>query len=182
MKLKEISFKAIALIKEAGDNGLLNVELGRSLNVPRRRVYDLIAILNASGLVKVKRESSSTRIIWQGKEMDTERKLTKLIEINQKQKDEIQELALKLNQYGQHIKELERQPIVEGTRISLERTRLQHPIVRIIAESPGRILSCHNDALGMVIETSSPTILVEPVVKKVNPPWESEQVVFTSSK
>ncbi|MHA1385977.1 MAG: hypothetical protein ACTSR3_19665, partial [Candidatus Helarchaeota archaeon] len=72
MKLVELANKAIMLLKEAGDKGYNNIELAQKLHMPRRRVYDIIAILRAAGLVEAKREKGGTRINWRGIDGSTE--------------------------------------------------------------------------------------------------------------
>ncbi|MHA1839449.1 MAG: hypothetical protein ACTSYO_05785 [Candidatus Ranarchaeia archaeon] len=180
MKLKEIAYKAIELIKNARDEGILNSDLASRILVPRRRVYDIIAILQSSGLIKIRRESGGTRIYWQGKELSTERKLIKMMEVNSQLKREIHGLELKVATLKNRVKELETQPIIGETRPTIQRIRMEHPIVRVIAESPGQVKRFHMDGLGVVIETTSKSIIVEPVIRKTKLPWESDQTVFTT--
>ena len=51
MKLVEIAHCAVDILKEVGSKGILNVHLAETLDTPMRRVYDIIAILSASGLL-----------------------------------------------------------------------------------------------------------------------------------
>jgi transcription factor E2F3 len=64
MKLTDLSKKAINYLKDAGDKGINNIELAESLQMPRRRVYDVIAILKAAGLVESRREKGGTLVLW----------------------------------------------------------------------------------------------------------------------
>ena len=179
MKLKEIAGTAIELLRNAGQEGLQNTELASALKVPRRRVYDILAILKATSLVKVKRQSQQTWIYWQEKEQDTERKLSKLIEVNQQLKNELQSNLEKNAILTERISLLETEPVIGTTRSIIDRMEMQHPIVRVIAEPPGNIKRFHLDGLGVVIETTSASVIIEPVIRKVQAPWESKQVAFT---
>ena len=64
MKLVEIAKNATSILKEAGEKGINNIELAEKLQIPRRRVYDIIAILRAAGLVELQKEKGGTRVSW----------------------------------------------------------------------------------------------------------------------
>jgi predicted transcriptional regulator len=64
MKLKDIASKAITIIKERGTEGVNNAELAEIINTPKRRVYDVIAILRAANLITTERSGAGTRIYW----------------------------------------------------------------------------------------------------------------------
>ena len=66
MKLKEIAQKAIKVLKERGANGINNAELADLIGTPKRRVYDVIAILKAADLIQTERSGSGTHITWLG--------------------------------------------------------------------------------------------------------------------
>jgi sugar-specific transcriptional regulator TrmB len=70
LKLFELAKHAIELIKSAGDKGYLNLELAKELDMPRRRIYDIIAILKAAKLVKTIREKKGTIVTWIGSSSD----------------------------------------------------------------------------------------------------------------
>ncbi len=64
MKLREIAAQAIEIIKERGAEGINNAELAQLVGTPKRRVYDVIAILKAANLITTERDGSGTRIYW----------------------------------------------------------------------------------------------------------------------
>jgi len=66
LKLFELAKHAIELIKSAGEEGIINLELAKELEMPRRRIYDIIAILKAAKLVKTTREKKGTMVTWIG--------------------------------------------------------------------------------------------------------------------
>ncbi len=65
MKLKEIAQEAIRLLKEKGKDGMNNAELARIIGTPKRRVYDVIAILKAADLIRTERSGAGTHLYWQ---------------------------------------------------------------------------------------------------------------------
>ncbi|MHA1309689.1 MAG: hypothetical protein ACTSWR_06420 [Candidatus Helarchaeota archaeon] len=66
MKLVDIAKEAISLLQKAGTDGINNIELAKKLEIPRRRIYDIIAILKASNSIKTSREKNGTKIYWIG--------------------------------------------------------------------------------------------------------------------
>ncbi len=66
LKLFELAKHAIEILKSAGEEGIINLELAKELEMPRRRIYDIIAILKAAELVKTTREKHGTKVSWIG--------------------------------------------------------------------------------------------------------------------
>ncbi|MFX1465708.1 MAG: hypothetical protein ACFFA5_04480 [Promethearchaeota archaeon] len=66
MKLFELAKHAIEIIKSAGEEGIINLDLAKELDMARRRIYDIIAILKAAKLVKTTREKKGTMVTWIG--------------------------------------------------------------------------------------------------------------------
>ncbi len=64
MKLKEIADQAINVIKTRGTEGINNAELAEIVGTPKRRVYDVIAILRAANLITTERDGAGTKIFW----------------------------------------------------------------------------------------------------------------------
>ncbi|MHA2501272.1 MAG: hypothetical protein ACXAE3_00160 [Candidatus Kariarchaeaceae archaeon] len=64
MKLEKIAKKAIEIIQEAGDKGVGTAVLAKELNVPKRRIYDVNAIMKAAGLIRTSRDRTGTTIYW----------------------------------------------------------------------------------------------------------------------
>ncbi|MHA2100073.1 MAG: hypothetical protein ACW99A_15465 [Candidatus Kariarchaeaceae archaeon] len=64
MKLEELACEAIDLLKKSGETGITNAGLARSLKVPKRRIYDVIAILKAAKLITTFRNKEGTRVFW----------------------------------------------------------------------------------------------------------------------
>ncbi|MHA2059188.1 MAG: hypothetical protein ACW976_00195 [Candidatus Ranarchaeia archaeon] len=176
MRLVEIASYAVDILKEVGDKGILNVHLAETLNTPMRRVYDIIAILSASGLVKKKRESKGTRLLWMGETALAEKKIEILseeaISLRKQNKDlqnQVNEMTTLLNNLQEDI---EASPI----QTTLKRTQFRTSTVRVRAEESGQILRSTVKGVVAIIETSAPTVSVEPVIKKPTLPVENRPI------
>jgi len=64
MKLEKIAKKAIDIIMEAGNEGVSTSKLAKELKVPKRRIYDVKAIMKAANLIDTSRDRSGTTIYW----------------------------------------------------------------------------------------------------------------------
>ncbi len=64
MKLCELAEASIRLLKKHGKQGIRSDEIADILRVPRRRVYDVIAVLKALGMVSTKRRIDGTTVTW----------------------------------------------------------------------------------------------------------------------
>ena len=69
MKLEKMAEKAIEMLQFRGSQGISNTLLADQLNVPKRRVYDVIAILRAANLVSTSRNKFGITIFWEGSEL-----------------------------------------------------------------------------------------------------------------
>lgn len=64
MKLEKIAKKAIEIIQEAGEEGVGTAELAEELQVPKRRIYDVKAIMKAANLIHTSRDRTGTTLTW----------------------------------------------------------------------------------------------------------------------
>jgi NMD protein affecting ribosome stability and mRNA decay len=64
VKLEKLACEAIELLKKSGENGITNARLAISLKVPKRRIYDVVAILKAAQLITTFRNKEGTRLFW----------------------------------------------------------------------------------------------------------------------
>ncbi|MHA1910699.1 MAG: hypothetical protein ACTSYA_03290 [Candidatus Kariarchaeaceae archaeon] len=64
VQLETIAERSISALKEYGAEGITSSVLAEELKIPRRRIYDIIAVLRAAGLIHTKRESKGTKIRW----------------------------------------------------------------------------------------------------------------------
>ena len=66
LKLFELAKQTIEILRSAGEEGIINLELAKELEMPRRRIYDIIAILKAAKLITTTREKNGTKVTWIG--------------------------------------------------------------------------------------------------------------------
>lgn len=64
MKLVELAHKSISILKNAGEEGIRSDELAEILGVPKRRVYDVVAVLKALNQVTTNRRFNGTTVVW----------------------------------------------------------------------------------------------------------------------
>ena len=64
MKLLNIALETIRLLQDSEHQGLRSDVLAEMLGTPKRRVYDIIAVLKAMGSVKTHRRFDGTTVTW----------------------------------------------------------------------------------------------------------------------
>jgi len=166
MKLVDLSKKAVTILKEAGEKGINNIELAEKLQMPRRRVYDIIAILRAADLVESKREKGGTRIFW---------KTIPSIELSiapvndtktlEKQKVEVSKLEKENNELKEKIKRL-REDLSKGdTKKTSGKQLFEVPEVAIRAAKSLKITEVVSAGIEVIIKVNGKGIVVEPIFK-----------------
>ncbi len=64
MKLVRLAGNAVRLLKDRGEQGIRSDKLAELLGSPKRRVYDIIAVLKALGQVSTTRRYDGTTVVW----------------------------------------------------------------------------------------------------------------------
>ena len=64
MKLVDLAKESVRVLKESGEAGIRSDILAERLNTPKRRVYDIIAVLKALGQVSTTRKFDGTVVKW----------------------------------------------------------------------------------------------------------------------
>lgn len=64
MKLITLAREAVRILKESGDEGIRSDEVAEFLDVPKRRIYDVVAVLRALQTVSTTRKFDGTTITW----------------------------------------------------------------------------------------------------------------------
>ena len=169
MKLVDLSKKAVTILKEAGEKGINNIEPAEKLQMPRRRVYDIIAILRATELVESKREKGGTRIFWKtipSIELSTAPvNDTKALE---KQKAEVSKLEKENNELKGKIKRLRADLSKGGTKKTSEKQFFEVPEVAIRAAKALKITEVTQSVIEVIIKVNGNGIVVEPISKDKN--------------
>ncbi|MFW9926806.1 MAG: hypothetical protein ACFFDM_08575, partial [Candidatus Thorarchaeota archaeon] len=70
MKLVDLAKESVRVLKESGEVGIRSDILAETLNTPKRRVYDVIAVLRALGQVTTTRKFDGTIVTWIDKTKD----------------------------------------------------------------------------------------------------------------
>ena len=64
LKLVDLAQESVRIIQECGEDGIKSDTLAEKLDTPKRRVYDVIAVLKALGHVHTSRKFDGTTITW----------------------------------------------------------------------------------------------------------------------
>ena len=164
MKLVELAKKATDILQDAGEKGINNIELAEKLQMPRRRVYDIIAILRATGLVESKREKGGTRVFWASipsietpsappdKTKDTE----KLESDNAKLKDENKELKEKIKRLREDLSK-------GGVKKTSAKQMFDSEGIIIRAAKSLKITEVLSSGIEVTIKASGKGLIVEPI-------------------
>jgi hypothetical protein len=70
LKLVDLAKESVRVLKESGDEGIRSDILAERLNTPKRRVYDVIAVLKALNQVSTTRKFDGTIVKWVDKTRD----------------------------------------------------------------------------------------------------------------
>jgi len=159
LKLFEIAQHAIEILKSAGDEGIINLELAKELEMPRRRIYDIIAILKAAELIKTIREKNGTKVTWIGA-------LSKISEItplskNSYSSDESNELIRTQSHFNQTSP-------FQNMKIPVSKS-FSYPFNRILIDSPSLKIRTTSKItrikpigiMELLVECDSPGFIIE---------------------
>ncbi|MHA1132405.1 MAG: hypothetical protein ACTSQI_05250 [Candidatus Helarchaeota archaeon] len=163
MKLLDISKKAIKLLQEAGEKGINNIELAEKLQIPRRRVYDIITILKAADLVESTREKGGTFVSW-GSIPSIEPVPQTLAEdtVPKKVKSEINKLKEENSELKEKIKKLRGDLSKGGLEKASKKTLFETDGIKIRADKTLKITEVVNSGIEVSIKASGKGIIVEP--------------------
>ena len=167
MHLRDMARKAIEILQKAGEEGCLVLELAYKLGVSRRRIYDIVAVLKAADLIATKREKRGTRIIWKT-ELHYIKEKNMLLEIVKKERTlrkAIERKLLELREKKTWTREEEKREkdlieIPELVKFNVSKLRIR---------SDGGYLKVSNKGIEAIVESTYPSIIVEPVKVYASP-------------
>ncbi|MFX0132787.1 MAG: hypothetical protein ACFFDN_03985 [Candidatus Hodarchaeota archaeon] len=167
MKLVELAKKAITLLQDAGDKGFNNIDLAQKLHMPRRRVYDIIAILRAAGLVEAKREKGGTRIKWHGipvvSEVQPDSSVgPELSEKLDKITQEKNELETQVDELKEKIQKLKEEKETTTTEVSISKTKFEVQKISIKPLKSAKITKVQTSPIEIVLEADKKGFVIEP--------------------
>ena len=177
VKLVELAKESIRLLKESGHEGIRSDILADMLETPKRRVYDVIAILNALDLVATKRRFDGTTVTWIDRTKDyipradyEDMKSRLETEYNQRRDLQVQVAELK-EQVRMARSKLRRELRTVET---LTKAEFNTTFLTVRALSSNGFKKVKDAGMEVLIETHEPGMTVDPTVKK---PDENEELI-----
>ncbi|NVM01014.1 MAG: hypothetical protein HWN67_01645 [Candidatus Helarchaeota archaeon] len=167
MKLVELAKKAINLLQDAGDKGFNNIDLAQKLHMPRRRVYDIIAILRAAGLVEAKREKGGTRIKWRGIPVVSEVKPDSSVSHDLTEKldkitEEKNELESQIDELKDKILKLKEEQETSTMEVSTIKTKFEVQKISIKTLKSAKITKVQTSPIEIILEADKKGFVIEP--------------------
>ena len=165
LKLVDLAQESVRILQECGEDGIKSDTLAERLQTPKRRVYDVIAVLKALGHVHTSRKFDGTTITWIDKSKDF---------IAKNLHDEIR---LQLTQESTERKDLQVQVADLKEQLRITRAKLRRDIhavemenktefnttqLRVRALSSNGIKRVKHDGIEVVIITSEAGMVVDP--------------------
>jgi hypothetical protein len=165
LKLVELAKTAVRILKESGEDGIRSDVLAEQLKTPKRRIYDVIAVLKALGQVSTKRRFDGTTIAW----IDQSKKY-----VSRNQHDEV---VAKFVEADRERIDLQLQLVQLKEQLRITKTKLRRDVKAIEAEdmtefdttqlrvralSHSGIKKVSQSGIDVVIEAHEPGIVVDP--------------------
>lgn len=167
MKLVELARESVKILKEHGEEGIKSDVLAMQLDTPKRRVYDVIAVLKALGQVRTHRKFDGTTIAWidRSKDFVDKRSFDEVRSELIHESDSRKELQVQLAELKEQLRitraKIRRdiQPVELANKTEFNTTQL-----RVRALSSNGIKKVEHSSIEVVIETHEAGIVVDPTV------------------
>ncbi|MFW9850858.1 MAG: hypothetical protein ACFFF4_17155 [Candidatus Thorarchaeota archaeon] len=165
VKLVNLARDSIAILKEHGEEGIRSDELAEMLGVPKRRVYDVVAVLKSLDHVETKRRFNGTTVTWIDRSKDYV------------SRSEYESLKDRLNEETAARKDLQTQLAETKEQLRITRSKLRMDVqavesadktefntthLRIRALSSRGFKKVTDSGLEAIVETYEPGIVVDP--------------------
>ena len=165
MKLVDLAKESVRVLRDCGEEGIRSDILAEQLNTPKRRVYDVIAVLKALGQVSTIRKFDGTIVKWVDKEKNFVPREAHLMlkshleqESSERKKLQVQVAELKEQVRISKIK-LRR----ESTAVEIsDKTEFNTTQLRVRALSSNGIKSVKHSGVEVRIETHEAGMVVDP--------------------
>ncbi len=169
MKLVELAQKCISLIKECGDEGIRSDIIALTIGVPKRRVYDVIAVLRALGLVRTRRRQDGTTVYWidRSEEFVPMKDYEALLEAERRVTEERNELQVRVAELKEQVRMLRsrlRHDAAVGQATG--KTQFDTTTLTVRALSKRGFKRVRDSGVEVIIETYEPGIVVDPVPRE----------------
>jgi hypothetical protein len=165
VKLFNLAGEAIRLLKERGSEGIRSDELAEILGTPKRRIYDVIAILKALDGVNTVRRYNGTTIYWIDRFKDYVSResyddIKKQLESEQEIRKNLQVEAAELKESVRMLKSKLSRDV--GAVEAVERTEFNTRQIKVRPLSRNGFKSVKDSGMEVVIETDEPGMIVDP--------------------
>ncbi|MFW9788270.1 MAG: hypothetical protein ACFFE2_03055 [Candidatus Thorarchaeota archaeon] len=165
MKLVDLAKESVRVLKECGDEGIRSDILAERLDTPKRRVYDVIAVLKALEQVSTTRKFDGTIVKWIDKTKEfvprtTHDELKDQLEQESSERKELQVQVAELKEQVRISKiKLRRESIAVETS---DKTEFNTTQLRVRALSSNGIKSVKHSGVEVRIETHEAGMVVDP--------------------
>jgi hypothetical protein len=165
LKLVELAQKSIDLIEKAGPQGIRSDVLAGMLDSPKRRVYDIVAVLKSLGLVTTKRKSDGTTLMWVDRSVDYVQRSE-----HEALKTRLSDATVVKNQLQVEVAELKEQLRLARLKIPREaqtvgtahKTEFDTTQLRVRPLSRLGFKKVTDSGMEVIIETNDPGMTVDP--------------------
>ena len=165
MKLVNLAEESVRVLKESGEVGIRSDILAERLNTPKRRVYDIIAVLKALGQVDTTRKFDGTVVKWIDSARDfvpreTHATLKTQLDLESSERKNLQVQVAELKEQVRISKiKLRRETL--AVEIS-DKTEFNTTQLRVRALSSNGIKSVKHSGVEVRIETHEGGMIVDP--------------------
>ncbi len=169
VKLVDLARESVRILKGLYPEGIKSDELAERLNVPKRRVYDIVAVLKGLNMITTQRKYDGTTITW----IDPSEKYVLRIEYEDL-REQLNAMRESRNQLYDQVAELKEQLRIARSKIhyseqaveSTEKTEFRTRQLTIRPMSSRGFKRVKNGSVEVVIETHDPGIIVDPTEKE----------------
>jgi hypothetical protein len=165
LKLVDLAEESIRILKECGDEGIRSDILAERLNTPKRRVYDVIAVLKALNQVSTTRKFDGTIVTWIDKAKDFVPKETynSLKEQLEHESNERKNLQVQVAELKEQVRISKIKLRRESTAVETsDKTEFNTTQLRVRALSSNGIKSVKHSGVEVRIETHEAGMVVDP--------------------
>jgi hypothetical protein len=165
LKLVDLAKESVRVLREFGEEGIRSDILAERLNTPKRRVYDIVAVLKALDQVSTTRKFDGTIVKWIDKEKDyvprdTHTMLKTQLEQESNERKNLQVQVAELKEQVRISKVKLRR---ESTAVEISnKTEFNTTQLRVRALSSNGIKSVKHSGVEVRIETHEAGMVVDP--------------------
>ena len=165
LKLVELAQKSVSYLKEAGEEGIRSDELAEILGVPKRRVYDVVAVLRALNQVTTNRRFNGTTVVWidRAKHFVQRREYEDLRQQLENERIERKELQTQLAETKEILRRTKSKLRLDvQATVSAEKTEFNTTQLRIRSLSSKGFKRVADSGLEVIVETYESGMVVDP--------------------